>query len=82
VHKQLKPQRGFFNCCKETFCFKWKPAHGRLFHRCAFQKCNTLNFLGGAAAAQRLAVAMQGHQPSSAVPSNIMALDLENSDSD
>jgi hypothetical protein len=27
---------GFFYRCDETFCFKRKRAHGRLFHRCVF----------------------------------------------
>jgi len=58
AHDRLEPQRGFYHRWNETFCFKWKRAHGRLFHRSVFSKRNMLQFLCSAVAAQLLAVAM------------------------
>jgi hypothetical protein len=43
----------------ETCCFKWKRAHGWLFHHGAFLDATCFHFLGGAVAAQRLVVAME-----------------------
>ena len=60
-HLGLAGTSGFCRSSRwnETFCFKWKRAHGRSFHRSVFPNANMLHFLFGTVAAQRLAMAME-----------------------
>ena len=44
AHERLEPQRFSFYRCNETFCFNWKQALGRLFHRSVFPNATCFIF--------------------------------------